>query len=29
MDRRTRATPTAVHETLEKVVDRLAMIESG
>jgi localization factor PodJL len=29
MDRRTRATLTAVHETLEKVVDRLAMIESG
>ncbi|MDH7797358.1 MULTISPECIES: tetratricopeptide repeat protein [unclassified Beijerinckia] len=29
MDRRTRSTLTAVHETLEKVVDRLAMIESG
>ncbi|MDB5533225.1 MAG: hypothetical protein JWO28_1540, partial [Hyphomicrobiales bacterium] len=28
-DRKTRATLTAVHETLEKVVDRLAMIEDG
>ena len=28
-DRKTRATLTAVHETLEKVVDRLAMIEGG